>query len=84
MSTFDKSLGLAKAVIPAVAMIIFVIVRVGSDFGLMIVPFIAVAVIGIVQAARRSGLFGDRAPRGSIAESAPSGRARADEILRGD
>jgi hypothetical protein len=82
MSTFDKSLRLAKAVIPAVAMIIFVIVRVGSDIGLMIVPFIVVAAIGIVQAVRRSGFLGDRTLRGSIAESAPSGRARADEILR--
>ncbi len=82
MATFDKSLRLARAVVPAVAMIIFVIVRVGSDAGFMIVPFVAVAAIGIVQAVRRSGFVGDRTLRGSIAESAPSGRARADEILR--
>ena len=81
MSTFDKRLSLAKGVIPAVAMIVFVIARVGSELGLMIVPFVAVAVIGIVQTVRRSGCVGERRIRGSIADSAARGRTRADEIL---
>jgi UPF0716 family protein affecting phage T7 exclusion len=81
MSSFDKSLSLAKAVVPAVAMIVFVIVKAGSGFGLMVVPFVAVAVIGIVQAVRRSGFFGGSKLRGKVADSADRGRLRADEIL---
>ncbi len=81
MSTFDRSLSLAKGVIPAVAMIVVVIARAGSGPGLMIVPFVAVAVIGIVQTVRRSGFFGERRIRASISDSAARGRTRADEIL---
>jgi hypothetical protein len=81
MSTLDKSLQLARGVIPTVAMLVFVLVRFGTGFGLMIVPFVAVLVIGIVQAVRRSGLIERRTVRGSLADSAAQGRARADEIL---
>jgi hypothetical protein len=79
MSSFDQRLRLAKGVIPAVAMIVFVIARGGV--GLMIVPFIVVAVIGIVQTLRRSGVIGGRRLQGSITESAAHGHASADEIL---
>ena len=81
MSQFDRSLQLAKGVIPGVAFCVFVIVRVGPQAGFMIVPFIAVAAIGIVQAVRRSGFIGERKLRGRVSDTASLGRRRADEIL---
>lgn len=81
MPSCDKSLVLAKGVIPAVAMMVFVVTRAGSGLGFMIVPFVVVAVIGIVQTVRRSGVFGGRELRGSVVDSASRGRTRADEIL---
>ena len=79
MSSFDKHLNLAKGVIPAVVAIIFVTVRSGPTF--MVVPFVVVAVLGIVQTVRKSGVFGGRALRGRVVDSAAHGRTRADEIL---
>ena len=63
------------------AAIVFVLVRVGTQAGFMIVPFVAVAVLGIVQAVRGSGFIGRRRLRGRVTDSADLGRKRADEIL---
>ena len=79
MSAFDKRLNLAKGVIPAVVMIIFVIARTGASF--VVVPFVAIALLGIVQTVRKSGVIGGRKLRGRVVDSAASGRNRADEIL---
>lgn len=85
MASTDRYLSLAKGVIPSVAAIIFVTVRGGSQVGFFIVPFIAVALLGIVQAVRRSGVisgFGGRKElRGTIDDTAHRGRALADELL---
>ena len=78
MASFDKRLDLAKGIIPAVAMIIFVIARSGRQFH---VVFVVIAVLGIVQTVRRSGAIGGRKSRGRVADSAARGRTRADEIL---
>jgi len=79
MSSFDRRLNLAKGVIPALAMIVFVIARSGANF--MVVPFVAIALLGIVQTVRKSGVIGGREFRGRVADSAADGRSRADEIL---
>lgn len=81
MSDVDRSLSLAKAVIPPVAVIIFVIVRIGPNAWFLVVPFIVVALIGVVQSVRNSGFIGRRAVRGRVSDSAALGRGRADEIL---
>lgn len=81
MTTLDRSLRLAKAVIPSVAIIVFVIVRVGAQAGFMIVPVVAISIIGIVQAVRHSGFVSRRTLRGRVSDSAALGRRRADEIL---
>lgn len=85
MASTDRYLNLAKGVIPGVAAIIFVIVRIGSQAGFFIVPFVAVALLGIVQAIRSSGVidgFSSRTRRrGSIDDTAHRGRSIADELL---
>ncbi|MEP1122458.1 MAG: hypothetical protein ABJH68_01040 [Ilumatobacter sp.] len=86
MTTTDRSLTLAKKTLPLVAAAVLAIVNVGPHGGIYLVPFLVVALIGIVQAVRVSGLIGgfassDRRLHGSVADTAPRGRALADELL---
>ncbi len=86
MSTTDRYLTLAKATIPLVAFGAIAIVKVGGQGGVFLIPFLAVAVLGVVQAVRASGLIpgfssNSRRLHGSVSDTAPRGRALADELL---
>ena len=85
MSVADRSLTLAKSVIPLIGVGVIWIVQAGGQFGLLLIPFLAVLVIGIIQAVRASGLIPGfsrrRKLRGSIEDSALRGRSVADDIL---
>ena len=84
MASTDRYIALAKSVIPLIIFGAFAIVKVGAQGGVFIIPFLVVAVLGIVQAVRSSGLingFNNKKLRGSVADTAPRGRSVADEIL---
>lgn len=85
MASTDRYLSLAKSLIPLLAAVVFAIAQGATQFGVMIIPFFAVAALGVVQAVRSSGVissFSSRKElRGSVAETSHRGRSVADQIL---
>lgn len=84
MASTDRYLTLAKTTVLPLAMMIFVLVRIAPQAGAMVIPFLAVAALGVVQGIRSSGVisgFSSKKVRGSVADTAHRGRSVADQLL---